>query len=159
MDLAYRYSAVVANAHCLFIAINQHTTFIFYFIVFFHNINVATLNIKAVINKIMNNLPIILISVLLLAVFLSGCVGQGGEKEKAKDACVQKCNEALAAGQNLSSGPCLDNKIIEGWVCDVAHSPRQAVDNDPANQCQEFGKTANSFVEVDPSCNFIKAYP
>ena len=107
----------------------------------------------------MNKLPIIF-CILLLAVFLSGCVGQDGDaKEKAKADCMQKCRDALSAGQDLSNGPCLDNKIIEGWVCDVAHSPRQAVDNDPANQCPEFGKTANSFVEVDPSCNFIKAYP
>jgi hypothetical protein len=158
VDITYRYSAVVANAYCLFIAINQHTTFIFYFIVFFHNINVATLNIKAVINKIMNKLPIIF-CILLLAVFLSGCVGQDDSNEKAKADCMQKCNDVLSAGQDISNGPCLDNKIIEGWVCDVAHSPRQAVDDDPTNQCQEFGKTAFNFIEVDTSCNFIRAYP
>jgi len=105
----------------------------------------------------------LIVLILILVVFLSGCVGQVTEKqdikEKAKAACMQKCKDALSAGQDLSNGPCLDNKIIEGWVCDVAHSPRQAVDDDPTNQCQEFGKTANSFVEVDPSCNFIKAYP
>jgi enamine deaminase RidA (YjgF/YER057c/UK114 family) len=101
----------------------------------------------------------ILISVLVLLVFLSGCVGQKTEvtpKEKATAACIQKCKDALEAGQDLSKGPCLDNGIIEGWVCDVTHSPRQPVDNDPANQCSEFGKTAFSFVEVDPNCNFIK---
>jgi hypothetical protein len=111
-----------------------------------------------------------LISTLILAVFLSGCVEQPEQqttttttaqtpKEKAKAACMQKCLDALSAGQNLSNGPCLDNKIAEGWVCDVAHSPRQAMDNEKANQCSEYGITANSFVEVDPSCNFIRAYP
>ena len=104
----------------------------------------------------------VLALILISVVFLSGCIGQessGALKEKAKAACIQKCKDALNAGQDLSNGPCLDNKIVEGWVCDVAHSPRQPVDNDPANQCPEFGKTANSFIEVDPNCNFIKAYP
>jgi hypothetical protein len=32
------------------------------------------------------------------------------------------------------------------------------VDDVPANQCFEFGKTANHFIEVDPACNFIQTY-
>ncbi len=44
------------------------------------------------------------------------------------------------------------------WVCDVAHSPREDVDNLPENQCREFGEgKANHFVEVNPNCEFIKA--
>jgi hypothetical protein len=117
----------------------------------------------------MGKYSIILILVLILEAFLSGCIGQTEQtttttttqtlKERAIDTCIQKCRDALNAGQDLSSGPCLDNRIVEGWVCDVAHSPRQTIDNDPANQCSEFGKTANSFVEVDTSCNFIRTYP
>ena len=58
--------------------------------------------------------------------------------------------------------PCLsDNNPewnISGWVCDVAHSPRQAMDDLPENQCSEFreGKS-NHFVEVDAACEFIRA--
>ena len=101
----------------------------------------------------------LIVLIFILVVFLSGCIGQGDVKERAKTACMQKCNDALSAGHDISNGPCLDNKIMEGWVCDVAHSPRQAVDDNPANQCQEFGKTAFNFIEVDTGCNFIRAYP
>ena len=75
----------------------------------------------------------------------------------AKQKCIQACQTALDAGQNLENGPCLSNKIADDWVCDVAHSPRQAIDNDPANQCPEYGKSAKHFVEVTPDCKFIKA--
>jgi hypothetical protein len=99
---------------------------------------------------------------LILVAFLSGCLGQKADeqatpKERAISACMQKCRDALNAGQDLSNGPCLDNNIVEGWVCDVAHSPRISTDDSSVNQCTEFGKTAYSFVEVDPGCNFIKA--
>ena len=94
---------------------------------------------------------------------MSGCTGNDREisvKEKAKEACIRECINRLDLEMNLSNGPCLSdedfNWMIEDWVCDVAHSPRQQVDNDPANQCPEFGKTASHFVEVDPECNFIK---
>lgn len=160
MNLAYGHPAIITNANCFVFTIYQDAALTFYLIILFHNITVAALNIKMIINKIMNKLPIILISILILAVFLSGCIGQGGDaKERAKTACIQKCGSSLSAGQDLSNGPCLDNKIIEGWACDVAHSPRQAVDDNPANQCSEFGKTIFNFIEVDPSCNFIKAFP
>jgi len=103
---------------------------------------------------------IFLILVLILVIFISGCVGQRtDDATKAKDACIQKCKDTVKAGNNLSKGPCLSNKIIEGWVCDVAHSPRQTVDDEPANQCSEFGKSASSFIEVDSNCSFIRSYP
>ncbi len=79
-----------------------------------------------------------------------------------QEACVELCEAAKAEGMVLSDGPCLsDNNPewgIENWVCDVAHSPRQSVDNQPENQCQEFrsGK-ASHFVEVDTDCGFIRA--
>ena len=79
------------------------------------------------------------------------------EAETAKAACIALCQNALRKGQDLSNGPCLSNEIIEGWVCDVAHKPRQPVDNLPENQCPAYGKTAFHFIEVDPNCNFIRA--
>ena len=102
---------------------------------------------------------------LLAGVLLvSGCVQQGGQEgvspeEQAKTKCIELCEGSAI---DLSDGPCLSddnpNWDVEGWVCDVAHSPRQDVDNRPENQCREFreGK-ASHFVEVDPECEFIKA--
>jgi len=82
------------------------------------------------------------------------------EKEMAIEECVKACREALISGKDLSSGPCLLNPIpnLKNWVCDVAHSPRQEIDNLPENQCPLFreGK-ASHFVEVDLACNFIRA--
>jgi len=79
------------------------------------------------------------------------------EAELAKVECIKACKSALQTGQNLSNGPCLSDKIIDNWVCDVAHDPREAVDNLPENQCSAYSKTIFHFVEVDPNCNFIRA--
>lgn len=58
----------------------------------------------------------------------------------------------------LDNGPCLSNAIAPGWVRDVAHSPRQPVDEAPGNRCAGYLKTAFHFVEVAPNCTFIRAY-
>ena len=112
---------------------------------------------------------VILICMILGTVYLSGCVGQTpaetpkynqslSVKDMAVSACKELCESALSIGENLSNGPCLSNRIAEGWVCDVAHSPRLAVDNEPANQCSAYAAgTANHFVEVDANCELIKA--
>ena len=66
--------------------------------------------------------------ILLIGVVLvSGCV-QSPEQE-AKEACIKLCQQELLNGRDLSGGPCLSNGIIEGWVCDVAHSPREPADD------------------------------
>lgn len=59
-------------------------------------------------------------------------------------------------GTDLSAGPCL-GLIDRDWVVDVAHDPRQSVDDDPANQCPEFreGK-ARHFVELTPDGRIIR---
>jgi hypothetical protein len=115
------------------------------------------------------------IYILLLCFFLSGCQAlqqtadqisgtAAIEKKKAADAtlakikCQELCQDAATNGQDLSAGPCLANELINDWVCDIAHDPRQAVDNKPENQCLAFreGK-AHHFVEVDGNCNSIKS--
>jgi hypothetical protein len=92
---------------------------------------------------------------LFLIMALLGCTSSQGNQEAA-DACVAMCESALENGTDLSQGPCLSNEIATDWVCDVAHSPRQEVDNNQENQCPWFreGK-ANHFVEVNPSCEVI----
>jgi len=74
----------------------------------------------------------------------------------ARQECISLCRQKLNEGMDLSAGPCLSESIVEDWVCDVAHSPRADVDDDPANQCSSFGDTANHFVEVSPKCEFIR---
>ena len=74
----------------------------------------------------------------------------------AVSGCAAACRTALAEGADLSNGPCLSNSIINDWVCDVAHDPRQTMDNLPANQCRAYGTSASHFVEVGVDCNLIR---
>ncbi|GEM_PF-2734511 len=92
------------------------------------------------------------LSVLILS---TGCINSKKAYPDVVEKCVELCKSAKI---DLSNGPCLSNSLEKGWVCDVAHWPRQEVDNDPANQCSEYGKTADSFVEVDPECRPIRYY-
>lgn len=62
------------------------------------------------------------------------------------------------SGEDLSDGPCLSNEIMPGWVADIVHDPRQAIDNDPANQCPAYRTgEATHFVELDIDGNLIRA--
>jgi hypothetical protein len=89
-----------------------------------------------------------------------GTVEQG--EVVKKDFAVAQCKvlwqEKFAQGEDFSSGPCLADEIITDWSCDVAHSPRQAVDEQSANQCAAYraGQT-HHFVELDLSGQLIKA--
>ncbi len=81
------------------------------------------------------------------------------DAERATEEAKKIFAEMKAAGVDMSRGPCLSNEIIPDWVADVAHWPRQAVDNDPANQCPAYREgRAHHFVELDPEGNFIRAY-
>ncbi len=61
-------------------------------------------------------------------------------------------------GQDFSAGSCLSNALMPGWVLDIAHSPRLAIDDLPQNQCPSFREgRARHFVELDPEGNLIRA--
>ncbi len=76
----------------------------------------------------------------------------------AQDKCIELC-KAQENNVNLSASPCLSNNIVKDWVCDVAHSPRQDIDNLPENQCSAFrNNIAHHFVELDENCNLIKIH-
>jgi hypothetical protein len=114
-----------------------------------------------------SNLPLIII---IFVILLSGCAkntplqSEQNVEAKAIALCTSLC-EKLKNNLDLKNGPCLSDKNpewnISGWVCDVAHSPRQEVDNKRENQCEEWWKGFNEgnaprFVEVDPECKFIR---
>ena len=98
---------------------------------------------------------------IILLLFLTSCTPkpQIDEKDQALSECQKLCNQKLSEGLDLSNSPCLSNEIIPNWVCDVAHKPRQDIDNIPENQCSAFreGKAIH-FVELDKNCNLIKTY-
>ncbi len=81
--------------------------------------------------------------------------------EKVKADCVALCRERKPAVADAAwkEGPCLSYVIAPGWVCDVAHSPRITGDDVQLNQCPMTlpENPANHFVEVDESCNEIRA--
>lgn len=60
--------------------------------------------------------------------------------------------------KDLTSGPCL-GLIADDWVLDIAHLPRQEIDNLPQNQCPDFlnGK-AHHFIEMSPSGEVISVH-
>jgi hypothetical protein len=95
-------------------------------------------------------------ALVLIALLLAGCGGADADEQTialAKEAYEQ----AKAEGVDFSNGPCL-GIIKPGWVADVAHDPREAVDDEPANQCAEYRSgEADHFVELDPEGNFIRS--
>jgi hypothetical protein len=77
-------------------------------------------------------------------------------KEQAVKLAQEAYQEALARGVSLARGPCL-GEIMPGWVADIAHKPRQSVDDRPENQCAAFRMgEAGHFVELDQQGNVIR---
>jgi len=107
---------------------------------------------------------VVAIAVLILAVFLLLASKPWENKEentlqRAVTLCINLCKQAKEKGMDLSSGPCLSNYLMEGWVCDVAHWPRKDIDNKPENQCSAFREgRAKNFIEVDEECRLIRVY-
>lgn len=55
-----------------------------------------------------------------------------------------------AEGEDFSSGPCLTNDLMEGWVADTVHVPRVKADDLSANECQAYLEgRAKHFVELN----------
>ena len=101
----------------------------------------------------------IVVAIALIGVVLaSGCVWEDPkERLKAETACILLCKLGVERGDDLSKGPCLNNAVVAGWVCDVVHNPRLEVDDKLENQCPEFGQTARHLVEVDEYCEIIRS--
>lgn len=113
------------------------------------------------------NKNLITVFVLIIGLFLfSGWNCSGVKKDEMvkddNDRAIELAEEIFkqkkSEGMDMSSGPCLSNEIIPGWVVDVAHNPRQPIDNLPENQCSAYRDgRASHFVELDLDGNLIKA--
>ncbi len=85
-------------------------------------------------------------------------VGQQSSEDLAVARCQELFQQKFAAGEDMSAGPCISEEIVEGWACDVAHDPREAVDNEEVNQCESYRQgTVSHFVELDQGGNLIMA--
>jgi len=87
---------------------------------------------------------------------------QSQANQSDRDLAISKARELFeqkkAAGEDFSNGPCLADEIIPDWAVDVAHNPRQPVDNRPENQCSSYREgRVHHFVELDPEGNLIRA--
>ena len=82
----------------------------------------------------------------------------GADADPATVASAKRAySAARARGVDMTNGPCLGT-VAPDWVADVAHDPRQAVDDDPANQCAAYRSgEAHHFVELDPEGNVIRS--
>ena len=80
------------------------------------------------------------------------------EREQAIALAQELYAQQKEEGVDFSKGPCLSEDLMEGWVADIVHNPRQPVDDVPENQCQSYrsGK-AFRLVELDPDGNVIRA--
>src|SRR5262249_25780251 len=99
---------------------------------------------------------------LVAAAFIAGCGGSSGSSEGDKDKAIAAAKFIYAgkAKEDLSVGPCIAESFpgLSDWAVDIAHDLRQAVDDQPANQCQSFrnGDT-HHFVELTPAGQLIRA--
>ena len=97
-------------------------------------------------------------SLLVSLLVLAGC--GGGPSESEKDAAIaaarQAYAEAVEQGVDMSNGPCL-GVVMQNWVADVAHEPREDIDDESANQCEAYRRgDADHFVELDPDGTVIR---
>lgn len=87
---------------------------------------------------------------------------QGLNKPTDADAAIEKArevyNQKKRDGVDMTDGPCLAEELMSDWSFDIAHNPRQKVDDNPQNQCQDFKNSkTHHFVEFDPDGNLIRA--
>jgi hypothetical protein len=108
-------------------------------------------------------LPLFIAAFLPLAV--AGCGSKGSNvnasgSQRAVDEAQAAFRQAQASGIDLSTGPCISESLpsLPDWVADVAHDPRQPIDDEAANQCQRYRSgEAHHFVELNIDGQLIRA--
>ncbi|HBQ50720.1 TPA: hypothetical protein DD690_01925 [Candidatus Daviesbacteria bacterium] len=115
----------------------------------------------------MKNLPKpLFVALALTAVILTALVtyglNSGGVKKSDIDIAVNQAKYLFEMQnqqtEDLSLGPCLSNALMPDWVADIAHNPRETIDDLPGNQCPAYLEgRARHFVELDLEGNLIRA--
>jgi hypothetical protein len=107
--------------------------------------------------------PLFIAAFLVLGLAACGSSGSQvsqSDRDKAVDEAQVAYREFIATGAPLEPGPCVSESLpgLPDWVVDIAHTPRQAVDDDPSNQCQRYRSgQAHHFVELDEHGQLIRA--
>jgi len=111
-------------------------------------------------------LPLFIAGVLTaVTLALAACGSSGGQvsqsdRDKAVDAAQAAFLQLQATGRDLSAGPCISESLSElpDWVADIAHDPRESIDDEAANQCQRYRSgEAHHFVELNIDGQLIRA--
>ena len=106
---------------------------------------------------------VLIAAFLILALAACGSSGSNVEpsgSQKAVDEAQAAWRQLQAGGPDLSAGPCISESLpgLPDWVADIAHDPRQPVDDEPANQCQRYRSgQAHHFVELNVDGQLIRA--
>lgn len=101
---------------------------------------------------------------MIVAVLLSPAAALATSESAAKERAVALCQQQKKKNADpgeWEQGPCISNGQGElaDWVVDVAHSPRQPVDDQPSNQCSAFAEgRIKKFVELDTKCKVIRSH-
>jgi hypothetical protein len=100
------------------------------------------------------------VSAVLIAAGCGGDDSSEEDRDRAIAAAQQAYDIAVTRGDDLDVGPCIAEDLpdLADWVVDIAHDPREDVDDNPANQCQRYrdGDAAH-FVELTPEGELIRA--
>jgi hypothetical protein len=102
-------------------------------------------------------------AVALIAAVLGACGGDEpseDEGDRAVAAAMDAYEDARSSGVDLEAGPCIAEELpgLSDWVADVAHDPREDVDDEAENQCQRYRDgEASHFVELTPEGELIRA--
>jgi hypothetical protein len=105
----------------------------------------------------------LIVAIASAALVAPGCGGNDvseQEQDRAIGAAKQAYEEAVAEGEDLDIGPCIAEELpdLPDWVADVAHDPREDIDDEPENQCQRYRDgEASHFVELTPEGVLIRA--
>ena len=109
-------------------------------------------------------LVILTLAILLITGYLTLAVNNAFLKAPSKSEIEVAVNQAQyfyrqkkARNEDFSNGPCLSNALMPGWVVDIAHNPRLAMDDLSQNQCAAYLEgSAQHFVELDIDGNLIR---
>jgi hypothetical protein len=107
-------------------------------------------------------LPSFIAAVVVLA---TACGSSGSNVEpsgsqRAVDEAQAAFRQLQTGGEDLSAGPCISESLpgLPDWVADIAHDPRQPIDDEAANQCQRYRSgQAHHFVELNVDGQLIRA--
>ncbi len=83
------------------------------------------------------------------------------QKQNVKTELIGKAKniyfQMRATGVDMNSGPCLTEELSPDWVLDIAHEPRESIDDLPENQCARYlSGQAEHIIELNINGELIK---